>query len=84
MKRSKIAAPSLSLADAISTAQASQQAAQTAAPSQSPDAGDQPFQMMAETGTGATEESEMDNMTEITSDNKLEQQIINQAKAVSI
>ena len=74
MKQSKIAAPSLSLADAISTAQASQ----------SPDAGDQPFQMMAETGTGATEETEMDNMTEITSDNKLEQQIINQAKAVSI
>jgi len=28
--------------------------------------------MMAETGTGATEESDMDNMTEITSDNKLE------------
>jgi len=33
--------------------------------------------MMAEVGANADTDTEADNMTEITSDNKLEQQIIN-------
>ena len=40
--------------------------------------------MMAEVGAAADTDNEADNMTEITSDNKLEQQIINQAKAITI
>ena len=46
--------------------------------------GSQPFEMMSEVGATADTDNDADNMTEITSDNKLEQQIINQAKAVTI
>jgi hypothetical protein len=34
--------------------------------------GSQPFEMMAEVGAAADTDNEADNMTEITSDNKLE------------
>ena len=39
---------------------------------------------MAEAGAGADTDNDSENMTEITSDNKLEQQIISQAKAITI
>jgi hypothetical protein len=40
--------------------------------------------MMSEVAAGADTDNDSENMTEITSDNKLEQQIISQAKAITI